>query len=1178
MIKSGVSFFLLYLSTLVIVKAQCGSSNFTVPTNNCINKSIAMTPDVQSAFSYEWDFCPGELSLTPTASVMINNSQVGGPYKVKVIEQGGLLYGFVTSRSSEKMFRLDFGTSINNVPTIVDLGKLGIGSSGWLSVDIVKEGSIFYGFVIDVSNKVYRFEIGSSLSNQPGNGELIYSGGLLSIPIDLVVVEDGAEKFAFVANYNANSLTRIQFTNSFSDAAGTLLVDNVVIGGSGGLVGVSFLKECDTWFALTTSKTNDITRIEFSTGLAQVTPPMGQLTGFGFPVTQLGGISVVMDNGNYYAFIQSLSSNLYRIDFGNSLSNSSLDGADLGNFGILSGVWAYSMFKYKSDWLALSSENGGPRIFKISFPQNCLLTPAFSTEKEPSITASGAGDLPIALSTKDALGASGTTSKEITILNKQAPILDFLSDNICANHDINFLSLVSSGTPTTYDWQFGDMQSSSDVNPTHQFTSSGEYSVSLQVTIDNGCDNFVEKTVKIYDPPTAGFTFPSGLICTNNEFTFLNTTVDNFDGNLTYQWLVDDVPTSTQRDLLHTFITGGDKEITLQTSIPGCSSESIQVLTGVGEGPVVDFSIEGVCLNEEVHLTNGSTGDIASYAWDFGDGQLSTETSPTVSYATIGTYAIELETTGNNGCVSTKTVNHQIFSVPQPNFNTDLPPFSCNGTPTQFNDLTPPLTDSNLESWLWDFNDNGATANVQSPTYTYALSGAYDVTLTVTSDQGCSGQLTKNITIAEAPSPTIVNTPACVDTGVEFATLSAQPIVEWQWRMGNSYYFTENPSHVFDEPGNFSVSLMVTGQNGCLNSSSKDIFVPEPIEVDFTSSKKCVDADAQFVAVTNAQDDLPGVYEWTLDGVVKQGEAITHAFKRADLYEVLLRVTAESGCVYSLNKAQTVLEKPIADFSFSPKSGSPPLSVQFTNASINASSYSWHFNDAANSTSTSVSPNFIFTEIGDYPVDLLASNEEGCESTVSKVITVALPLLFVSLNEFEVIQDQSGLLQMRVTVNNEGNVDLQNMPLAVSLNNGTELYETVPEILLGGESKTIVLTTRISKTPGLQFLCLTLELDNNSAGATEELCLSLEGQTIFIAPHPNPAKDIVTLDWVALDEEKMTLSVVNTVGKEMLTTSFLSQQGLNSHVLSTTLWQEGLYFFKVQASGTEHTFRIIIVR
>ncbi len=1163
-----IRYFLIFIFVLraYCLSAQAPAASFQVKPTACLEESLEVLNTSVNGVSYEWDFCLGDIRNFKQSNFIATVSGLSSGTHYKLVETDGVWFAFVSSYDNNKIYRLDFGTDLNATPIVNDLGNFGGLIEEPYSIDVNKVGGMWYGFVgsLQTNFGVTKLEFGSTLTNTP-LATNIGNFGFSTNYIDLQLVQQGADVIlALVANgvldgNNDASVVTVNFGNSVNNAPISIVSAPIPNAGNT-LRGFEIVNKQGNWFGFFTSSTGSkLIRIDFGSNIQSVI-----FTGVThtFPsIIAPFDVTVIQEGSRYFAIVANLSVPIAILDFAQltassptELSNSSLP--------VLFSV-AATRIDGKTFVQGASLSN---KISHLIFEAPCQSSVAVSKEQYPALFAyASSGPQEIELVVKGANANESITGESVTISANFAADISFTTDEVnCSSVPITFTSQNVSGDIVTYQWSFGDATFANGGVVQHAYLQ-GDYKARLDVTASNGCTNFYVDSVNIYNPPISTFTPPSGLICTNNEFTFHNTTVDNFDGNLSYQWLVDDVPTSTQRDLLHTFVTGGDKEITLQASIPGCSSEMIQLLPGVGEGPIVDFAVEGVCLNETIQMTNASSGDIASYAWDFGDGQTSAEASPAIDYTSIGEYSISLEALGNNGCVSTKTLNHQVFSVPQPNFNTDLPPFSCSGSPTQFNDLTPVLVDSNLESWLWTFGDNETTGSGQSPQHTYALSGLYDVTLQVTSDKGCTNQLTKSVSIAESPVATINNSPACVNTGMELLSSSTTPLVGWEWKVENNLYYTENPSHVFASPGTYNVNLLVTGENGCLGSSFKQVVVPVPATIDFTSVKKCVDTDAQFHATATDSPDLAASYAWLMNDVEKQGQNVTYAFPAAGLYEVVLSVTTESGCVYTINKAQTVIENPQADFAFSPARGAPPLLVQFTNNSANATSYNWRFNDVTDATSSLVSPSFTFTEVGDYAVDLLVSNEEGCESIISKLVKVEFPLLYVSLVNFETIEGSNGLLQMQVTLNNQGNVDVP-------------LFEKVAEILPGGESRTVVLSTGLSQTSGLQFLCLNLQLENNAPGANEELCLSLEESTIFTTPYPNPAKDILKLEWIADRVEDMNLSVVNSLGKEMLSISFAGQQGLNSHSLSTQLWQEGLYFVKVQSPSVERTFRIIIVR
>src|SRR6267154_768815 len=135
------NFFVVFTLTLQIhlVQGQCTSPSFQLPSNVCLQQNIHLSPDV-TLTNYDWDFCSGDFDVSPTGSVFYN--QAGAAFNVELVEQGGQYFGFYVSRSHQNLYRMDFGSSVMGTPTFIDLGNLGIGSSAWLSVQIVKEGNL----------------------------------------------------------------------------------------------------------------------------------------------------------------------------------------------------------------------------------------------------------------------------------------------------------------------------------------------------------------------------------------------------------------------------------------------------------------------------------------------------------------------------------------------------------------------------------------------------------------------------------------------------------------------------------------------------------------------------------------------------------------------------------------------------------------------------------------------------------------------------------------------------------------------------------------------------------------------------------------------------------------------------------------------------------------------------
>jgi len=1074
-----------------------------------------------NAVSYEWDFCLSDIQNFKQSAQVATVPGLASGTHYKLLQAEGAWFAFVSSYENNKIYRVDFGDDLNNDPTVTDLGNFGGLIVEPYSIDVGFSNGEWYGFVgsLQTNYGVIKLKFGATLNSIP-LATNIGNFSLATNYIDLQILHQGANSIlALVANGVTDggngSFVTINFGSSFDNTPSSVVTTPIPDAGNT-LRGFEIINKQGNWIGIFSSSIGSkLIKLEFGNNIQSLTPAA---TTFTFSSVSVPfDVNVIQEGSKYYAIVGNLSANISIINFGNlevtdipvELTNTSLPV-----------LFSVAAVRSNGKTFVQGASYLTNKIHHITFEDVCNASQSVSYTQVPApISFTEAGTHEIELIVTSVNGEKSITGKSVSISTNVAPDIVFSTDqSICTSTPVAFTAINNDGTVNSYSWNYGDATSGTGSSSQHTYTA-GSYSPRLDVTAINGCVNFATGEIVIYSSPSASFALPTGLICTNNEFTFSNNTVDNFDGNLIYQWSVDAVPVSSTRNLLYTFTTGGSKDITLQTSIPGCSDETTQTVASVGVGPMVDFTISGKCQNETISIENNSTGSIAGYTWDFGNGQNSTQEEPTFNYSTNGIYPIELAVTGTNSCVSTKVINHQIYSAPQPDFTIDLPPFSCSGSSTNFTDLTPVLIDSNLETWLWNFDDQGATSFDQAPQHTYAVGGDYNVSLTVTSDQLCVNTSIKTITISPAPSPVISNTPACENTDVAFSDGSGAAATEWMWQVDDSFYFTQVPSHIFSESGDYLVSLTLTAANGCIGTDMKQITVPISPVFDFTSEGKCEGTEATFIATVTTTSDPVVDFTWQFDGNETQGSPTIYIFQTVGLHEAQLVLTTASGCEYSLNKAVTVLSAPVADFSFSPESGQPPLQIQFTNLSVNATSSQWTFNDPSNATSNQTSPSFTFTELGDYPVDLHVSNAEGCGNTISKLINVEVPIVDISITNLMVQENTDGTLGVFITIENEGNTPAQDLPIEMELSNGTRFREIVDEPINGGQTLLYQFNTAIFKSADLRYLCTSISITGNAANAQQSLCKSFENFTVINAPYPNPANDQLTVDWVSATDE-----------------------------------------------------------
>ncbi len=365
------------------------------------------------------------------------------------------------------------------------------------------------------------------------------------------------------------------------------------------------------------------------------------------------------------------------------------------------------------------------------------------------------------LTVTDNQSATNAVSHSVTVTAaNQAPTANFTFS--CSGLSCSFTSTSSDpdGSIAGYSWNFGDATTSTAQNPSHTYAAGGSYTVTLQVTDNQGAQSTTtSKTVTVTppnQPPTANFTFScSALTC-----SFTSTSSDPDGSVASYSWNFGDATTSTAQNPSHTYAAGGSYTVTLQvTDNQGAQSTTTSktvTVTAPNQPPTANFTSSCSALSCNFTSTSSDPdGSIASYSWTFGDGGTSTAQNPSHSYTAAGSYTVSLRVTDNQGAQSTTTSKTVTVTAPnQPptaNFTSSCSGLTCSFTSTSSD------PDGSIASYSWTFGD-GATSTAQNPSHTYAAGGSYTVGLRVTDNQGAQSTTTsKTVTVTAPNSPPVVN-------------------------------------------------------------------------------------------------------------------------------------------------------------------------------------------------------------------------------------------------------------------------------------------------------------------------------------------------------------------------------------------------------------------------------------
>ncbi len=209
-----------------------------------------------------------------------------------------------------------------------------------------------------------------------------------------------------------------------------------------------------------------------------------------------------------------------------------------------------------------------------------------------------------------------------------------------------------------------------------------------------------------------------------------------------------------------------------------------------------------------VHFLDYSSGEPDSWYWDFGDGSTSMEQNPSHTYMKTGKYTVKL-VVGKDGEKDSLVkeeyivVRERLNAAIQANKTLGEVPFTV-----EFKDMST----GEKQNWFWDFGDS-TTSDQQNPIHTYNESGTYTVRLIVTDDYGADTLVKEDyIEVLEYMEAdfSISDTVGRAPMSVTFSDLSTGNPDSYTWFFGDNYSSTErNPVHTYDNPGVYSVELMI---------------------------------------------------------------------------------------------------------------------------------------------------------------------------------------------------------------------------------------------------------------------------------------------------------------------------------------------------------------------------------
>jgi gliding motility-associated-like protein len=597
------------------------------------------------------------------------------------------------------------------------------------------------------------------------------------------------------------------------------------------------------------------------------------------------------------------------------------------------------------------------------------------TTSDPAHTYPANGTYNVTLTVTNVFGCSHSVTQAVIV--NPVPVAAFNATTACLGQATAFTDMTT-GTPINWIWDFGDASALSNTqNPSHTYATAGSYTVTFIAFGGSGCSDTISNTVIINPVPTAGFTFAD--VCTNDSMFFNSTSLG---APTTFAWVFDDGFTDNTNDPspVHVYITAGTYNVVLTVGYASGCTNSITIPVTAFPLTVPFFTSNTPCLNVPTAFTDATTNSPGQWSWNFGDGNTSTLQNPSHTYATAGTFNVELITENVFGCRDSVTINTVVNPLPVAAFAFDT---VCQGAASSFTNQSVSSVD-----WTWDFGDGSAGSTANSPTHTYAVSGTYVVSLIAANAFGCTDTITHSVVVRPNPVASFTATTACFTYATAF-TDNSTAAVSWNWNFGDgsAAVAVASPLYIYPAAGTYNATLIVTNVFGCTNTVTNPVIVnPVPVAA-FANTTVCLGQSTVFTDQTSGSP-----IGWTWDFGDGSAFDLTqdpdHAYAAAGNYNVTLIASGGSGCLDTITNTITVDPVPTANFTFASVCANDTMF--FNSISLGTpDTFSWDFGDGSSNNLNDPSPEHVFTTAGTYNVILVAGySSTGCTNSITIPVTV----------------------------------------------------------------------------------------------------------------------------------------------------------------------------------------------
>ncbi|MFM1931275.1 MAG: hypothetical protein RL226_578, partial [Bacteroidota bacterium] len=413
---------------------------------------------------------------------------------------------------------------------------------------------------------------------------------------------------------------------------------------------------------------------------------------------------------------------------------------------------------------------------------------------------------------------------EVTIVGLAPEIAVVEPPVYCQNAPMEVYASVIADSPiASYTWQLSNGEVYEGANAVFTPASFGNFTLSVTVQTEAGCSNTSSLDRYTHPNPTGNIT--SSLACSAQAVQF--STVPQIPEGTVFSANWNFGGQSAAGFSASLAAPGvGFHPVSLELmSAAGCF-QTINQLVQVYPTPEVQMAAANVCSGSLAEFEGSADVAIAAWYWAFGDNTTSTQQNIAHLYPGSGEFFVTLAATSSAGCVGTTGNTFTVFPNPHADFEVSN---ACVDTPYPVLESSTSAVDP-IVSWEWVVNGAELFAGPDiSPVFTQE--GFSSIQLTITTLNGCTDEITRQIPVFGLPEVSFVVSPAIGSPPLLVScNNTSEPGLQFEWDFGNGDVSQDqHPEALFVDEGTYIIQLVGTNSNGCSARAEGSVLATDPI-------------------------------------------------------------------------------------------------------------------------------------------------------------------------------------------------------------------------------------------------------------------------------------------------------------------------------------------------------------